>query len=141
MRAVLVDSVAEPRLTAALTGAFGVLALLLAAIGVYGVVSYSVAQRTREIGIRRVLGARGADVLRLVVGEGLMLGLAGAAIGLAGAAVLMTWTSSLLFGVTAHDPATYGGVALLLIVVAALASWLPARRAIRVEPAAALRQD
>jgi putative ABC transport system permease protein len=141
MRTVLTDAVAEPRLTAWLTGAFGLLALLLAAIGVYGVVSYSVAQRTREIGIRRVLGARVADVVRLVLGEGLALALFGVGLGLAGAAVLMTWMSSLLFGITAHDPLTYAVVALILVLVATVASWLPARRALRVEPAVALRQD
>ncbi|MEO7272024.1 MAG: ABC transporter permease [Vicinamibacterales bacterium] len=141
MQVVLSESVAQPRLTALLTGAFGLLALLLAAIGVYGVVSYSVAQRTREIGIRRVLGARVGDVLRLVVGEGLALALIGVGLGLAGAGVLMTWTSSLLFGITAHDPVTYGAVASILVVVAAVASWLPARRALRVEPVVALRQD
>ena len=141
MQAVLSASVTEPKLTAILTGAFGLLALLLAAIGVYGVVSYSVAQRTREIGIRRVLGARVVDVVRLVIGEGLALALLGVGLGLAGAGVLMTWTSSLLFGITAHDPLTYGVVAAILIAVAMLASWLPARRALRVEPVVALRHD
>ena len=141
MQTVLHESLAEPRVAALLTGAFGLIALLLATIGVYGVVSYTVAQRTRELGIRRVLGARLGDVVRLVVGEGLVLALAGVALGLAGAVVVMTWTSSLLFGVTAHDPLTYGAVALILIAVAGLASWLPARRAVRVEPVVALRQD
>jgi len=141
MQVVLRESVAEPRVAALLTGAFGLLALLLAAIGVYGVVSYGVAQRTRELGIRRVLGARLGDVVRLVVGEGVALALLGVTLGLAGAAVLLTWTSSLLFGVTAHDPVTYGAVALILVAVAGLASWVPARRALRIEPVEALRQE
>ena len=141
MQVVLRESVAEPRVAALLTGAFGLLALLLATIGVYGVVSYGVAQRTRELGIRRVLGARLGDVVRLVVGEGVALALLGVTLGLAGAAVLLTWTSSLLFGVTAHDPVTYGAVALILVAVAGLASWVPARRALRIEPVEALRQE
>ena len=141
MQVVLRESVAAPRVAALLTGAFGLLALLLAAIRVYGVVPYGVAQRTRELGIRRVLGARLGDVVRLVVGEGVALALLGVTLGLAGAAVLLTWTSSLLFGVTAHDPVTYGAVALILVAVAGLASWVPARRALRIEPVEALRQE
>jgi putative ABC transport system permease protein len=141
MRDVLIEAVAEPRLTMVLTGAFGLLALLLSGVGIYGVISYTVAQRTREIGIRRVLGAHVGDVVRLVVGEGLTLGVLGVGIGLAAASALMTWTSSLLFGITAHDPLTYAGVGAILLIVAALASWIPARRALRVEPVAALRQE
>ena len=141
MRDVLTESVAEPRLTVLLTGAFGLLALLLAGIGIYGVISYTVAQRTREIGIRRVLGARVIDVIGLVVGEGLVLGVTGIAFGLASAAVIMTWISALLFGVTAHDPVTYAGVGMILLAIAGFASWVPARRAIRVEPVAALRHE
>ncbi len=141
MRDVLTDAVAEPRLTMLITGSFGLLALALAAVGIYGVISYTVAQRTREIGIRRALGARVGDVLQLVVGEGLLLGAIGVALGLAAAVVLMQWTSSLLFGVTARDPITYASVGGILLFTAALASWIPARRAIRVEPVTALRED
>jgi putative ABC transport system permease protein len=141
MRDIMVDAVAEPRLTMMLTGAFGLLALLLSGVGIYGVISYTVAQRTREIGIRRVLGAHVGDVVRLVVGEGLLLGTLGVGIGLAAASAVMTWTSTLLFGVTAHDPATYAGVGAILLTVAAVASWIPARRALRVEPLVALRQE
>ena len=141
MRDVLTESVAEPRLTVLLTGAFGLLALLLAGIGIYGVISYTVAQRTREIGIRRVLGARVSDVIGLVVGEGLVLGVMGIALGLAGASVIMTWISALLFGVTARDPLTYAGVGTVLLAIAGFASWVPARRAIRVEPVTALRHE
>jgi putative ABC transport system permease protein len=141
MRDVLVDSVAEPRLTMMLTAGFGLLALLLAGVGIYGVISYTVAQRTREIGIRRALGARVSDVLRLVVGEGLALAAIGVALGLAGAAAMMQWTATLLVGVTARDPLTYAGVGLILLTIAALASWVPARRAIRVEPVTALRHE
>ena len=141
MRDVLTDAVAEPRLTMLITGSFGLLALALAAVGIYGVISYTVAQRTREIGIRRALGARVGDVLQLVVGEGLLLGAIGVALGLAGAVVLMQWTSSLLFGVTARDPITYASVGGILLFTAALASWIPARRAIRVEPVTALREE
>jgi putative ABC transport system permease protein len=141
MRDVLSDAVAEPRLTMLLTGSFGLLALALAAVGIYGVISYTVAQRTREIGIRRALGARVSDVLRFVVGEGLLLGAAGVALGLVAAAAMMQWTSALLYGVTARDPLTYAGVGLILLSTAALASWVPARRAIRVEPVTALREE
>lgn len=141
MSDVLTDAVAQPRLTMLITGSFGLLALALAAVGIYGVISYTVAQRTREIGIRRALGARVSDVLRLVVGEGLLLGAIGVALGLAGAVVLMQWTSTLLFGVTARDPITYASVGGILLFTAALASWIPARRAIRVEPVTALREE
>jgi predicted permease len=141
MHDVLSEAVAEPRLTMWLTGSFGLLALALAAVGIYGVISYTVAQRTREIGIRRALGAQMSDVLRLVVGEGLLLGAAGVTLGLAGASAMMQWTSALLFGVTARDPMTYAVAAGSLLSTAVLASWIPARRAIRVEPITALRQE
>ncbi len=141
MRQVLADAVAEPRLTMMLTSAFALLALLLAGVGIYGVISYGVVQRTREIGIRRAMGASVLDVLRLVVGEGLVIGSMGVAIGLVAAALLMQWTSTLLFGVTARDPITYAGAGVILLAIAALASWVPARRALRVEPVTALRHD
>jgi ABC-type antimicrobial peptide transport system permease subunit len=141
MREILTDAVAEPRLTMLITSSFGLLALALAAVGIYGVISYTVAQRTREIGIRRALGAKVSDVIRLVMGEGLLLGVIGVVLGLVGAALLMQSTSALLFGVSAHDPITYASVGGILLMTAAVASWIPARRALRVEPITALRDS
>ncbi|MGH9868103.1 MAG: ABC transporter permease [Candidatus Polarisedimenticolia bacterium] len=122
-----------------LLASFAALALALAGVGLYGVISFTMAQRTHEIGIRMALGARGSDVLRLVIGEGLMLTLAGVALGLAASLVLTRLMASLLFGVRATDPLTLVAVALILSVVALLASWVPARRATRVDPNIAMR--
>ena len=121
--------------------ALAALALLLAAIGTYAVIAFAVATRTREIGIRVALGARPADVFALVVGGGLSLTLAGVAAGLVAAFASARVLGSMLYGVTPHDPATFGGIALLMAAVALLASYLPARRAMRVDPVVALRQD
>jgi predicted permease len=132
---------ARYRYGSAMMGALAALALLLAAIGTYGVIAYAVATRTREIGIRVALGARPADVLGLVVGGGLKLTLAGVLLGLAGAFAGSRALGSMLYGVTPHDPATFGGIALLMGAVALLASYLPARRAMRVDPVVALRQE
>jgi putative ABC transport system permease protein len=110
-------------------------------VGIYGVISYSVAQRTREIGIRMALGARRQEVLLLIVGQCARLAFLGVAIGLAGALLLTRLMSSLLYGVGAADPATYASVAILLVVVALAASYLPARRAMRMDPAIALRHE
>jgi putative ABC transport system permease protein len=123
-----------------LLGLFGLVALVLVSAGVYGVVSYSVSQRAQEIGVRIALGAGARDVLRLVIGQGMKLVSAGLAIGLAGALALTRLMKTLLFGVSAYDPLTFGSIAMLLALVALLACWIPARRATRVNPIVALRQ-
>ena len=119
----------------------GGLALLLAAIGLYGVVANSVAQRTREIGIRMALGANSRDVMKLVVGQGVILTLIGVAVGLGAAVGLTRLMSSLLFGVSATDSVTFIAISALLTGVASLASYIPARRAMKVDPMIALRYE
>jgi putative ABC transport system permease protein len=141
LKSWVAEAMAEPRSTSALFAVFAALALLLGAVGIYGVISYSVAQRTREIGIRMALGARRQEVLLLVVGQGAKLALAGVGIGIVGGLMLTRLMSGLLYGVHATDPVTYGEVAILLMLVALAACFIPARRAMRVDPMVALRYE
>ena len=129
------------RLLAELLSAFAAAALLLAALGIYGVVSYAVGRREREIGVRMALGARAFDVLRMVLREGLQLSLVGVACGIVAALALARLLASFLYGVSATDPLTYALVAIALSLTAALASLLPALRATRVDPAISLRAE
>src|SRR5262245_19755582 len=135
------ESITQPRFLTTLFGLFGVLALALAAVGVYGVMAYSVIQRTREIGIRMALGAQTSNVSRLVIGQALALTCAGLMIGLALALALSRYLSGLLYEVTTTDVATYSGSALLLAGVALMASYLPIRAAMKVDPILALRHE
>jgi putative ABC transport system permease protein len=141
MEEIVSDSVARQRFSMLLLGAFAGLALVLAAVGIYGVMSYSVAQQTREIGIRMALGAQRSDVLKMTVGQGLRLVLTGVAIGLAAAFVLTRVMATLLFGVSPTDPLTFVSISIVLIAVAVLASYIPALRATRVDPMFALRYE
>ncbi|MBZ4331738.1 ABC transporter permease [Corallococcus sp. AS-1-12] len=141
LEAVVEESLGRTRVMSGLLTAMAVLALTLAGVGLYGVLAYTVSQRTRELGIRMALGATDRQVLWLVVGQGLRLAAIGVGVGLVGAAVLARGLSGMLYGVGALDALTFGGVPLLLGAVALMASWLPARRALRVTPAIALRAD
>jgi len=135
------DQVRNMRIYVLLLGLFGIVAGILAATGIYGVMAYSVAERTREIGIRMALGARSADVLKMIIGQaGRVIGV-GVALGLAGAVALTDLMKSTLYGITATDPATYAGVSLLLVLIAFIACAIPTRRAVRVDPTIALRYE
>jgi len=126
---------------AALLGLFGALALILASIGIYGVLAYSVAQRTSEIGLRMALGAQPRQVLGLVLKQGMLLAVIGAAVGIIVALPVARMAGNLLYGISATDPLTYVGITLLLMAVALLACYLPARRATRIDPLIALRVE
>ncbi len=139
MEDVLASTLNQRRSTMLLLGSFAVMALLLAVIGMYGVIAYSVAQRTQELGIRQALGARRSDILQLVLSQGLALALTGIVIGIGGALALTRVMRNLLFGVSVTDPATFLSIALLFMSVTLLASYLPARRAARIDPMTALR--
>jgi putative ABC transport system permease protein len=141
LRDVVDASISSEQSRMALMCVFGGLALLLAAVGCYGVIVVSVGQRTREIGIRVAFGAQPNDVLRLIVGRGSRLALIGVAIGLAGSFGLVRLIGSMLYGVSATDPLTFVGVAILLTLVALAACYIPARRAMRVDPMVALRYE
>jgi predicted permease len=138
---VMNEAVARPRLLTVLLALFGGLGLLLGSLGIYGVLAYLVTQRRREIGVRLALGATAADVLRLVVGRGVVIAVVGVIIGLAGALALTRFMQGVLYGVNAADPLTFGLVAVGLLGIAVLASWLPARRAASVDPAVAIRYE
>ena len=141
MEDIVADSLAARRFSMLLLGAFALLALLLSSVGIYGVISYVVTQRTNEIGIRMALGAGRGDIVRLVVGQGAAMAVVGVAIGVVAALALSRLMGDLIYGVAATDPVTFGAVAGGLTLVALLASYLPARRAMRVDPMLALRHE
>ena len=141
MEQVVADSTQDTGLQTYLLGSLAALATLLAAVGLYSVMAYLVTQRTHEIGVRMALGAQRSDVMRLVLGEGAKMALAGVAFGISSALGLTRLMSNELFGVSPHDPVTFAAVAVLLTSVSLLACYLPARRAVRVDPMAALRHE
>jgi putative ABC transport system permease protein len=141
MDQLLANSVVQPRLNLTLLVAFAAIALVLAAVGIYGVMAYTVTQRTHEIGIRMAMGAQSEDVLRQVLAEGARLAAIGLAIGLAGSLVASRLIAALLFGVKPTDPVTFAAVAVILASVSLAACYIPARRATRVDPLVALRYE
>jgi predicted permease len=141
MDSIISDTMAQRRFSMILMGTFAGLAVLLASVGIYGVISYLVARRTQEIGIRMALGAKQADVLRLVLTDGSKLALAGVAVGVAGALIVTRLMASMLYGVSANDPVTFVAISALLLGIAMAACYIPAVRATRVDPVTALRQD
>ena len=141
MAGVMDSSIAGPRFNVALTGSFAALALMLATLGVYGVVAYSAVERTREIGLRMALGAEASDISRLMLGQGVAITALGLTVGLLAALATSRLLAGLVYGVATTDPVTYASVALVLASVAFIAVWIPARRATRVDPLIALRED
>ena len=141
MEEVLERAAAQPSFLTTLLGALAGMALLLAMVGIYGTIAYSVAERTQEMGIRMALGAESGDILGLVLRQGLGLAAAGIAIGLAASVALTRWLASLLYHVSATDPLTFSAGALLFLAVALAANYVPARRAARVDPAVTLRWE
>ena len=138
---IVSESVAPQRFSMLLLGTFAAIALFLAAVGLYGVVAYSVQQRTREIGLRMAIGAAPGDVLRMIVGGAMKLAIVGVVLGLAGAAAFARLAATLLFEITPSDPASYGATSAVLFAVAMIACYTPARRAMRVDPMAALQTE
>jgi putative ABC transport system permease protein len=141
MDSIISDSLAARRFSMILLGIFAALALVLSCVGIYGVISYLVGQRTHEIGIRIALGGQQSDVLRLILGRGAKMAAIGVALGIAGSLALTRLMAKLLFGVSAYDPLTFLTVAALLFMVALVACYIPARRAMRVDPLVALRYE
>jgi putative ABC transport system permease protein len=141
MEQIVDKSLAGRKFSVILISLFGVLALALAAVGLYGVVSYSVTQRNREMGLRMALGAQQGAVLRMVIGEGMKLALAGALVGAMAAAFAGKAIASQLYGLRASDPASFAWAAAMLLAVAMIGAWIPARRATRVDPVVALREE
>jgi ABC-type antimicrobial peptide transport system permease subunit len=141
MEQITANATSDSRFISITLGVFALIALLLGATGIYGVISYSVAERTREIGVRMALGAQRPEVLRLILAHGMKLALIGVALGLIAAFGLTRLMKSLLFGVSATDPLTFATIAMSLVFVALLACWIPARRATKVDPMVALRWE
>ncbi|MGH9676998.1 MAG: FtsX-like permease family protein, partial [Candidatus Acidiferrum sp.] len=141
MESIIADSLGTRRFTMILLGVFAALALALASIGIYGVIAYLAGQRTHEMGVRMALGAQPADVLKLVLGQATRMAVTGIAIGLVAAGGLTRLMKTMLFGVSAVDPLTFAGVAIVLMIVALAACYIPARRAMRVDPMVALRYE